>query len=212
MDSWQDTGAALEIFEDSVLDIDAWIEWSISKGYEKIILSGHSHGCDKVVNYMNHGQHVDAVIGVILMGFADSYGNQLAFEERNNIKLIPEAQEKVSQGKGYELLTTHRRSQAGELPISAQTYINYFSTDSALSKVLPFRNRSLPMYQNIRVPILATIGDHDEYTIIPIKEAMKLLVDENAYTKVKQFIGSGHCYEGYETDLAIEICQFIKNL
>jgi pimeloyl-ACP methyl ester carboxylesterase len=210
LDSWQDTGAALEIFEDSVLDIDAWIKWAMGHNYTKIILSGHSHGTEKVVYYMNHGQYKDKVSAVVLMGFCDSVGTQKNFEKTISVDLMSEAREKVSANRGYELLTGHRRAQAGELPIGAKTYLNYFSENSELSKTTSFRsNTKLPMIGTIKVPILATIGDHEEYTIIPIKDAISLLEKENSLVEAHQIIGSGHCYEGYQHVLIEIVKKFL---
>lgn len=211
MDSWQDTGAALEIFEKSVLDIDAWMKWAIDHEYKKIVLSGHSHGTEKVVYYMTHGEYKDNVTSIILMGFADTIGTQANFEKTISVDLMAEAKEKVATGKGYELLTGHRKAQAGELPISADTYLNYFSENSELSKVTPFRNgSSLPMIKSIKVPILATIGDHEEYTIVPIKDAMALLERENPLLEAHQIVGSDHCYEGHQQELTDLIGNFLS--
>lgn len=213
LDSWQDTGAALEMFEDSILDIDAWIEWAKKAGYLKIILSGHSHGTEKVVYYMNKGKHITDIIAVVLMGFADSVGNQLNFEKTIDVNLMQEAQEKIANGKGYELLVGHRRAQAGELPISAQTYLNYFSINSELGKTLPFReNNTLPMIRAIKVPIFASIGDREEYTIIPIEDAVKLLIHENPHIEVHQIRNCNHSYEGCEHKLSELLTHFIQKL
>jgi len=213
LDSWQDTGAALEIFEDSLLDLDAWIKWAVRHSYKKIILSGHSHGTEKVVYYLNKGKNKDKINAVVLMGFCDTIGTQESFEKKVNINFMEEALKKVASGKGYELLTSHRRAQAGELPISAQTYINYFSKDSELSRVTPFRlNSSLPMINSIKIPVLATIGDHEEYTIIPIVDAIKLLKKENSLVEVHQVIGSNHMYDKYQQDLISLISNFLRSL
>lgn len=210
LESWQDTGAAIEIFEESILDIDAWIEWALHHHYTKIILSGHSHGTEKVIYYMNKGRFKDKVSALVIMGFCDSVGTQKEFEKTISVDLMAEAQEKIKRNRGYELLTGHRRAQAGELPISAQTYINYFSKGSVLSTVTPFRNNSaLPMIRSIHVPILATIGDHEEYTIIPVSDAMKLLKSENPSVESHQIVGSGHVYEGYQTELINIVKTFI---
>jgi hypothetical protein len=210
LDSWQDAGSALEIFEESLMDIEAWIEWAVEQGYTKIILSGHSHGTEKVVYYMNNGKYKDKVTALVLMGFCDSVGTQQNFEKTITIDLMAEAREKLTNGKGYELLTGHRRANCGELPISASSYINYFSKDSELSKTTPFRlNSTLPMIRNINVPMLATIGDHEEYTIIPITEAMKLLEKENGNIRVHQIMGSNHVYKGFQQNLIDIIKQFL---
>ena len=210
IDSWQDAGSALEIFEDSLKDIDTWIEWVINHGYTKIILSGHSHGTEKVVYYMNKGKYRDKVTSLVLMGFCDSVGTQQKFEKTITVDLMKEAKEKVAKKKSYELLTGHRRANCGELPISAGSYINYFSKNSELSKTTPLRlGSSLPMIRGIDVPVLATIGDHEEYTIIPIIEAMKLLENENKNIKVHQIMGSNHVYKGYQQELIDLIKQFL---
>jgi alpha/beta superfamily hydrolase len=211
MDSWQDTGAALEIFEDSLFDINAWIEWAINNHYSKIVLSGHSFGTEKVVYYMNRGKYKDKISGVVLMGFADSFSTQMKYEKTISTDLMAEAIEKSNSDKGYELLTGQRRAQAGEIPISADTYLNYFSKGSELSKVIPLRNNStLTMIHSINVPILGTIGDHDEYTFIPIRDAISLIEKENKLAKVYQIKGSGHCYEGHQQELINLIKDFIK--
>src|SRR3989344_1753317 len=68
MESWQETGAAVEKFENCLIDIDAWIEFALQKGYKQIILQGHSLGTEKVVYYMEKGKYKDRVVGVILLG------------------------------------------------------------------------------------------------------------------------------------------------
>lgn len=210
LDSWQDTGAALEIFEDSILDIDAWMKWALDHNYTKFILSGHSHGTEKVIYYLNHGQYRDKIGALVLMGFCDSVGTQKKFEKTILVDLMTEAKEKVTANKGYELLTGHRRAQAGELPIGAKTYLNYFSDNSELSITTPFRNNSkLPMVETIGVPILATIGDHEEYTIIPIKDAISLLEKTNPLVEAHQIVGSGHGYEGYQQQLIQIVKDFL---
>jgi pimeloyl-ACP methyl ester carboxylesterase len=146
-------------------------------------------------------------------GFCRHGRNTEKFEETIQVDLLTEAEEKTAAGKDYELLTGHRKAQAGELPISAKTYLNFFSPDSELSKTTPFRNgTSLPMVRSINVPILATIGDHEEYTIISIHDAMALLKKENPLVETHQIAGSGHCYEGHQQELANIVEQFfIKN-
>lgn len=54
-DAYQKTGAAVEKFEDCLIDIDAWIEFALKEGYRNIILSGHSLGTEKVVYYLASG-------------------------------------------------------------------------------------------------------------------------------------------------------------
>ena len=209
-ESWQRSGAALEKFEDSVLDIDAWIAFAITQGYEKIILQGHSFGTEKVVYYMNHGGHKDKVIGVILLGFADSVGTEQKNVGKYFDALMQEAQQKQNEGKEWEFLTTHWNANADEMPISAATFLNFFSPNSELSKTLPFRNNdALPMVATIQVPILAIIGDQAEYTVIPIDDAIALLNKNNPRVTAHKIIGANHTFSKHRKELVEKVINWI---
>jgi len=171
-------GAALELFEDSLMDLDAWIKFCLDRGLEKIILEAHSFGNEKVIYYLNKGTYRDHVIGVILLGFNDSVGTQQRYEKKTGKNYFSEAKSLISEGRGLALLSDIFGGIAGEAPLSARSYLNFYSPGSELSKVMPLRlNTRLDMYSQIKVPILAVIGDNEEgeYTIIPIRQAMELM-------------------------------------
>ena len=46
-------GATFEIFEDSLKDIEVWVKKVKKLGYNKIILMGHSLGCNKALYYLS---------------------------------------------------------------------------------------------------------------------------------------------------------------
>ncbi|OGG29807.1 hypothetical protein A2973_00345 [Candidatus Gottesmanbacteria bacterium RIFCSPLOWO2_01_FULL_49_10] len=205
-------GAALEHFEDCLLDTDAWIELALSKGYKKIILEGHSFGTEKVVYYAAKGKYKDIVAAVILLGFSDSYGTQKRYLQKTGKELMSEAQQLLKYDKPYQLLSDLRAQADGAIPASATTYVNFFTPGSELSKAFPLRNgKELPLVREIHVPILGVIGDLDEeYTIITIRDAMTLLTSENKLAEVRQIKNSGHGFDGKEEDLAAVIADFLK--
>lgn len=206
-------GAALEHFENCLLDIDAWIEFVLSKGYKKIILEGHSFGTGKAVYYATKGRYKDTIAAVILLGFDDAYGVQERYLKRTGKNLMPEAQQLIDHGTPYHLLSDLQAQADGALPASATTYVNFFSPGSELSKTMPFRKeQTLPLIREIRVPILAVIGDKEnqEYTIIPIRKAIALLKSENPLAEVFQIKDSGHGFDGKEQELASVIADFLK--
>lgn len=205
-------GASLEKFEDCLLDIDAWIEFCLNKGYKNIILQGHSFGTEKSVYYMAKGKYKDKVKAVILLGFSDNVGTQQRYEKKIGSNYFEEATKLVSENKSTQLLSD-LTGLAGELPISAQTYLNFFSENSENSIALPLRKgEGLTNFQNINVPILGVIGDNEEgeYTIIPIKDAINLLKSENKLAEAYQIEGSNHGFEGKETKLVEVITDFLK--
>ncbi len=208
-------GAALELFEDSVMDIDAWLEFCINHGFKEIILESHSYGNEKVIYYLNKGKYKKNVIGVILLGFNDSVGTQARYEKKIGKSYLKEAQELVNQGKGLSFLSDIFGGIAGEVPLSARSYLNYYSPGTELSKTMPLRlGKKLEMYSNIKVPVLAVIGDNEEgeYTIIPIKEAMALMKKENSRTEAHQIINCDHGFNGKEKELVVIIQQFLKSI
>ena len=197
-------GAATESFEDCVKDIDAWISFARVRNYQHIFLQGHSLGTEKIVYYLNKGQHKDLVKGVILLGFSDSYGSQMKYLQKKKLssKLIAEAYQLVSRRKWHTFLTSHWQSHAGVFPRSASAYINAFKHNSELSKALPLhQGKNLAFYKKISVPILAIIGDKKEYTIIPIQQALSLLKKENPLTETHQIKNCNHDFEGKEQEL-----------
>lgn len=211
LENYPARGAALENFEDCLLDIDAWIEFALSLGYKYIILQGHSLGTEKAVYYMNKGKHREKIAAVILLAFSDSYGNQMKYLNGKKDVLMPEAKKLVAEGKGEFFLSSDWLSHSGVLPKSAKSYINFFSEGSELSKALPLRKgKNLDYYSRIKIPILAVIGDEKEYTIIPIKEALNLLEKENKLSEVHQIKNCNHDFEGREEELTKIISSFIK--
>ena len=211
IESYEPKGSGLEIFEKCLLDIDAWIELALSRGYKDIILEGHSLGTEKAVYYIAKGKYKDKIKGVILLSFADSYGTQLGYLKGDHDKLMLEAKKLVKEKKGYRLLTYKKLSHAGELQKAAESYTNFFSKGSELSKAFPLRQgKDLKFYQNIKVPILGVIGDQKEYTVIPTKKAIELLKKENKLAEVYQIKNCDHIFEGKEKELAKIVDSFVK--
>lgn len=205
-------GVSLEKFEDCILDIDAWIEFALGKGYENIVLEGHSYGTEKIVYYMNKGKYVDKVKAIILLGFSDNVGTQLKYEKKIGKSFREEAEELNNQGDGWKLLSDYF-GLCGEMPISAQTYLHGFTEDSENAVALPLRKgRDLTFFRNIKVPILGLISDNEEseYTIIPIKDAVALLKSENSLAEVFTIERTNHMFDGKEKEMVDRIVDFLK--
>jgi pimeloyl-ACP methyl ester carboxylesterase len=205
-------GASLEKFEDCVQDIDAWIEFALTKGYKRVILEGHSFGTEKSVYYMSRGSHADNVVAVVLMGFSDNVGTQQKYEKKIGRNYFDEAKTLVEQGKGEHLLSD-MGGLAGEMPISAMTYLNFFSPNSENSLALPLRQgKDLAFFRNIKVPVLGVIGDNydGEYTIIPIEDAVELLKSENKLAEAYQIKDCDHGFNGKEQEVVELIADFLK--
>jgi pimeloyl-ACP methyl ester carboxylesterase len=212
MESWQNTGAALEAFEDCVLDIDAWIKYAISGGYRRIFLQGHSLGTEKVVYYMSKGKYIEKVAAVILLGFSDSFGNQTRIAQNFPVDPMSEAKRLVAEGRGEQFLTSVWRPHGGAVPKSAASYLNFFSPGSELSQALPLRQgKDLLYYRNIKVPILVVVGEEDPFTYLPVRDAIKLLEKENRETRARIISGADHDFSGKEKELVDIVKEFLES-
>ncbi len=216
-DAYQVTGAAIEKFEDSVLDIDAWVEFVIEKGFKKIILSGHSLGTEKVAYYMNHGKHANSVSSIVLLAPADSYGSHRMHEGTVNPRrveveaLLEKAKNLLEQNKGGEFLPRNAYgSHEGIMPKSAESFVNFLGANSELLNALPFVTKRLEAYSNIKVPILVAIGDQSEYTGLTIKDTLELMRAENKRTTILHIKDCDHDFQGKAEELAVEIVKFIE--
>lgn len=215
-DSYQKSGAAVEKFEDCIIDLDAWVGFTIQHGYENIILSGHSLGTEKAIYYMKNGNHEDKIRALVLLAPSDSVGYHL-FDNGESSRvdklrvesLLKTAQDLIAHGQGDAFLP--RDSYGGIIPKSAESFVNFLGPGSELSKALPFHKRRLELYSKIDVPILAVIGDQEEYTAIPVPEALELLKKENPRTENHQLKNCNHDFEGKEDELASLIFNFIQH-
>lgn len=213
---WRDTktsGASNEIFEDCLDDIDAWIEFALEKGFENIILSGHSLGTEKVVYYMSKGKYKDKLSGVLLLGFADSFGNQEKYLSNGKPDYLHEAEEMIENGNGEKLIQSDPLVHSGFLPKTAKSYVNFYSLNSELSTALPLRKgKDLERFKEINVPILGLIGDQEEFTIIPIQNAIELLKSENKNAEAYQITNCDHEFTNHESEVYEHLSNLIKKI
>ncbi|MBI2065687.1 MAG: DUF1749 domain-containing protein [Candidatus Zambryskibacteria bacterium] len=215
-DIYQRTGAAVEKFEECLIDLDTWIDFAVQKGYQKIILSGHSLGSEKAVYYMEHGKFSGKISGIVLLGPADSHGSHRVLDGKVNPraeeigKLLEEANTLVKDNKGETFLPRNAYgSRGGIMPKSASSFIDSLGPNSKLLEGLPFLQKNLSVYRRIDVPILVVIGDQYEYTAVPIEEALDLMRKENPKTETHLISNCNHDFEGKEEELTSIIKNFI---
>ena len=217
-DPYQKSGAAVEKFEDCLIDIDAWIEFVIRQGYKKIILSGHSLGSEKVVYYINNGSYADKIDSIVLLAPADSFGSHRTLEGKVNDRivevesLLKQSEDLINNKKGDEFLPRNSYgSHDGIMPKSAESFVNFLGSKSKLLEALPFATEELEAYSNIKVPILVVIGDKEEYTALTAQDALELMRRENKNTKAFQLKDCDHDFKDKEGELAKIILDFLQD-
>lgn len=203
LEAWQPTGAGVERFEDSILDINAWINFAVNEGYSEIILSGHSLGSEKVAYYMQFGEFKNKIVRLFLLGFSDTYGSQKRYENRLSVNYTDEAKELVSKNLGNVFLANGSNTHSGELPVSAGTYLDFYKEDSQFFKALPFHSKNLSHLNSVRIPVIGIIGDREdeEWTIVSIDESIDILSKTFASFKGYKILDCGHTFENKHKEL-----------
>ena len=197
-------GCMYEIFEDCVLDIDLAIEKAKELGYKRIILMGHSYGCNKLIYYY-YKKRPD-ILGVILSSAPDMVGLQL-LRQKDYKELIKEAKENIDNGDSTKLLSNLVEDY---MYMSSQTYYNWFNKNSNLDN-LPVMGNSNNWYQfeSIDVPILTFSGslETDNYLHLDLlKDKAKNC--NNFECKIIE--NANHFYHNKEDEISLLILNWIN--
>jgi pimeloyl-ACP methyl ester carboxylesterase len=144
-------GTLWERFEDSPLDVGAWVSFTIGLGIQNVVLIGHSYGAVKAVYYQANRQD-PRVLGLVLASPGPI--NLTRFREPD---LLEEARHLVAEGRGVELLPP----QSGQPRPSAQTHL-----DRAAPAIDVFGvETSTPAIAQVSCPVLALYGGKEDQAL-----------------------------------------------
>lgn len=200
-------GCMYEIFEDSIYDIDLAIQTAKDKGYKRIILLGHSYGCNKVIYYY-YKKHPN-VLGIILASAPDMIGSHLSAQSDDYEELLKEAKENIDNGEPTKLL---HKMMEDYMYMSSQTYYNWFNKDSNLDNLPVVSNpEHWNQFASIDVPILTFSGSKEEayYLHLDLLKEKALNCNNFEYKIIKD---TGHTYKNKETEIGNLIYNWIKKL
>lgn len=199
-------GAGQEIFEDSVLDIDAGITFLMNQGYKRVVLVGRSTGANKACYYAGT---VDdpRVIGVVLNS---AISDRLEKSKEELARDLPFMKKKIADGKGDELLVGY-----SFFPMTPKRYISLYEKGST-EDVFDYGDEhpEMKIYSQITKPLFVVMGGSDEHADRPVAEIVKVFDEKTTSQSYKSLIvpNALHGFEGLETDLAVTICSWVKTL
>lgn len=202
--SFKRCGCMYEIFEDCIYDIDLAIQTTKEKGYKRIILLGHSLGCNKVIYYY-YKKHPN-ILGMILASAPDMIESHLLIEPDYE-ELLKEAKENIDKNQPTKLL--HKMIE-DYMYMSSQTYYNWFHKNSNLNNLPIISNpKNWEQLETIDVPILTFSGSKDEDYYLHLD-----LLKEKA-TNCKNFEyqiieNTGHTYQEKELETGNLILNWIN--
>lgn len=197
-------GCMYEIFEECIYDIDLWINKAKQLGYKRIILAGHSLGCNKVVYY--YYQKRPDILGMMFASAPDMKGTHIQVEKDYD-NFLNEAMCNINNDEPRKLLN---KMVEDYMYMSSQTYYNWFKENSNIDNFPILRNpEKWEQLALVDVPILAFAGAKEEETYLQldlIKE--KSLNCPNFYYEI--IPNSGHTYTNCEKETAEVIFNWIN--
>ena len=152
-------GTMYEIFEDCLYDIDLLIKKAKELGYKRIILAGHSLGCNKSIYY--YSKRHPELAGMILASAPDMFQyHSDATPTEVRARLMQEAQDYMAKGEPYHLLSDFVDQW---MPFSARTYVNWYTPGSSLDNIPVVSGKGdWSQLASVDVPILTFSGGDEE--------------------------------------------------
>lgn len=204
-------GQIFEKFEDCVSDIDAWVKFFKSKGYDKLILQGHSLGAVKVVYYLYKKPENDLVALVIasppdMLGLA-----RVEAEKKNFERDFAEAKKLVAEGSGKTFLSNIIWNW---YYISAETYLNIVA-DGAETDVFPIlRDGDFKELESIKIPTLAFYGGTDDAAVFSPAKDLEIIKKhlKNEQSKTLLIGTAPHSYFKHEKQVALAVVYWLKEI
>jgi predicted alpha/beta-fold hydrolase len=204
-------GSFLELLEEASLDIDAWVSFLNERGFENIILAGHSLGTLKIVRYLSEGRQSSKITKLLLLCPFDKNGMENLVTEGAWKDYVLKAESKISQGKGEKKIPDHWE----EVSMSYQTFYSWY-IENDFNKMFDFYDQTyfFPILNNIEIPVHTIVGTEDEF-FHPSnpehpEEAMELLLNNLKYGSGKLIDGANHTFIGFENELAEEVLKFVS--
>lgn len=202
--SFKRCGCMYEIFEDCIYDIDLAIQTAKDKGYKKIILLGHSYGCNKVIYYY-YKKHPN-ILGIILASAPDMIGSHLLVEPDYK-ELLEEAKKNIDNNEPQKLL--HKMIE-DYMYMSSLTYYNWYNKNSNLNNLPVISNKEhWEQFETIDVPVLTFSGSNEEdyYQHLDLLKDKALNCNNFEY---KIIDNTGHTYKNKEKEIANLIFDWIN--
>ncbi len=206
--SYFQAGAGQEVFEQSVLDIDAGIAFLVEQGFTEVVIVGHSTGANKAC-YFAATQKNPRVVGVVLSGPMSDRLNPSISKEKLR-KDLAYMHKLVREGKGDELLLGYLF-----FPIMPKRFISLLEPGST-EDVFDYGDKEPKMtyFSKIKLPLLVLLPGNDEYADRPIADIKKVF-DAHATSKQYKSVivpGAVHKLHGKEKEAADTIVSWIITL
>jgi pimeloyl-ACP methyl ester carboxylesterase len=189
-------GQAHEVFTDCVDDLEGAVRFGVKAGYKKIILVGHSTGCNKIAYYL--AKKSPAVVkGAVFLGPMSDYASvhQIAPEVVCR-RAVAHARRLVAVGRPHELLPASLWPDV----IDAQRFLSLYIPES-LEEIFSYAvvGKKPAILRQVRKPLLVILAENDEFRDRPTVEIVRWFkgASSGRLMSVKIIKNSLHHFQGF---------------
>ena len=202
-------GSAHEVFTDCADDIQGAVNFCKKQGIKKIILAGHSTGCQKSVYYLAKDKNQKQIARVILLCPISDYADAIKYNRQAIVKAENYARRMIKAGKKRQLLPPEIWPELHD----AQRFLSLFTPDSR-EEIFCYATpaRHPVALQKIKIPMLLVFAEKDEYLDRPLGEIIRWFKSnlEGKNFTVKTVSGANHGFIQCEQKVINIIRQWIK--
>jgi len=206
-------GANYERFNECFYDIDDWIDECKKMGYKRIILLGHSLGCNKTIHYFSQ-KNPKNIAGIILASPPDMVGLFKKTEYQSNYdELRKEAEENIKNDEPRKMLPSIIWDWYN---LSSQTFLDLAVDGCPADNIPVMRNpEKFEELSSIDVPILGVMGENDDIAINTLENDLALIKSKALSCpqfSIEFIKEANHTYDRQEESFAKVVLSWIKNL
>ncbi len=207
-------GCAHEVFTDCRDDIAGAVKVVRNKGAKKIILIGHSTGCQKSIYFLAHSKKplVDAVV---LLAPLSDYADFIKFTPQKEYDtIVKAAQALIAAGKPHQLLPYEVLPKRLSEPCDAQRFLSLYTPDSS-EEIFCYAQKSKVPHdlQKVKIPLLVLLAGKDEYRDRPMNQIAKWFACSNCSKnfRIEIIPQAPHSFWGNETEVIAAIQSFLSS-
>lgn len=203
-----EAGTNNERFHDCLSDLAAAVRFAKTVGYRRVILVGHSTGCQKATYYVAVRQD-PAVCGVVLLAIGDDLAivrRDLGRAYRRWLKI---ARTRIKSGRGDEPL-----GAPVVPPFSARRFLSIADRRAVEARIFDFTGGPGSWFARIQCPVLCIAAEHDEYQTVPTAQMISRLKQcyRGARFHARVVRGADHGFQGRESALARVLFRWVQSL
>lgn len=199
-------GTEDENFRTCLHDLDAAAEFARRHGHRKLVYVGHSTGCQKIV-YWQARRRNPAVAGLVLLAPADDFAVTRRDLGRRFDHKVAWARKMVATGRGDAPVTgLYER-------FTAKRFLNLADVKHAEANVFRY-DGALTQFRRVKCPVLAVFGAQEEFAAIPPAEMLAILRKKTTSRDFDDWLipGADHGFHGCERELALSVCQWVREI